>query len=175
VTCYEKAVIKGVKISCRGRQFAETLNTDHHDLHQCWNVKRQYRSWFRLQDYFIKRSYDNSRKRGARTEISREIVQSTMFGQLDYCFRLNIPGEPFIHGLAMGHCSLRACSYSDKRWQHWVDPAVQPKRVDTFVCLNYIDSTAIGVRYLFYFPYTYFCSWLSNFITTVQLRRKESQ
>jgi hypothetical protein len=162
VQCRELAKIKGIKFSCRGRQFAEnTENVDHHYLHDFWSVKRQYRSWFRFQDFSVEKQYQPHKKKTAENEMSRIVVQSTMFGQMDYCFRLNIPGEPFIDGLAMGHCSTRDVVYNPHRWQHWVDPGPFvdtqvhaahrpskkfPKHVNTFVCLNYVDSTAVAVR-----------------------------
>jgi hypothetical protein len=146
VQAYESAIVKGVKLSCRGRYFADAPGNDHHNLHLNWSVKRHYKSWFRFQNYYIERIFDSSKKRKSRVEVAREVRQTTMFGQMDFCFRLNIPGEPFIHGLAMGHCTTRDAIYSDKRWQHWVDPNANPSSCKTFVCLNYVDSTAIAVR-----------------------------
>jgi hypothetical protein len=59
-------------------------------------------------------------------------------------FRLNFPGEELLHGLAIGNCHLRQGFYSEERWQHYVKPFGSVCS-DQFVCLNYLDSTALGL------------------------------
>jgi hypothetical protein len=61
-----------------------------------------------------------------------------------HAFRLNFPGEDLLHGLAIGHCHLRKAFHSEERWMHYVKP-VGAVCNDQFVCLNYVDSTAIGL------------------------------
>jgi hypothetical protein len=76
--------------------------------------------------------------------VGHKIVTShkIQFAWLNCAFRLNVPCDPLIHGLAVAHCALRDGLYSDKRWQHSVnvDEAIAH---DRFVCLNYVDSSPI--------------------------------
>ncbi len=141
VDSFEKVIVKGIRIDCRGRAFPAGSESD--DLYTMWHSKRLYKSWFRVRHHRINIVYNCNNKK-TRVEVSRSVVHDFRFGQLIYAFRLNLPGEEFLHGLAIGHCHLRESTYSAERWQHFVKPE-QSACSDKFVCLNYIDSTAVAV------------------------------
>ncbi len=142
VEAYEQIVVKGVRIDGRGVEYGRA--GEHNDLPTQWSVKRFYKSWFRCKHHNIVICYNNNNQQ-TRVETSRSVTHEIRFGQLDFAFRLNFPEDEFLHGLAIGHCVQRKPVYSEKRWQHFVKPAVGIVKADSFVCLNYIDSTAIAV------------------------------
>ncbi len=142
VEAYEKVVVKGVRIDGRGVEYGRA--GDHNDLPSQWSIKRFYKSWFRCKHHKVVICYDNNNQQ-TKIETSRSVDHDIRFGQLDFAFRLNFPGDEFLHGLAVGHCVQRKPTYSDKRWQHFVHPTKGVYKADSFVCLNYVDSTAIAV------------------------------
>jgi hypothetical protein len=147
VQSYEKIVVKGVRIDCRGKEFYARGGGAgagrHDDLSTAWHSKRLYKSWFQCKHHFVNITYSNNNKQ-TRVETSRAIHNTLRFGQMVYAFRLNFPGEELLHGLAIGNCHLRQGFYSEERWQHYVKP-VGSVCSDQFVCLNYLDSTALGL------------------------------
>jgi hypothetical protein len=49
----------------------------------------------------------------------------------------------------MGHCSVRNSTYSDERWQYFVKAdGAGALRANRFICLNYVESSAIAVSTL---------------------------
>jgi hypothetical protein len=140
VQSYEKIIVKGVRIDCRGKELRVGA---HDDLPTSWHSKRLYKSWFQYKHQFLQIYYNNNNKK-TRVETSRAIHHTRRFGQMVYAFRLNFPGEAALHGLAIGHCHVRTAFHSEKRWHHYVKP-VGAVESDQFVCLNYVDSTAIGI------------------------------
>jgi hypothetical protein len=143
VQVHNRAIIKGVKFQCRGYEFADKkneteINTKINDLTVNWSDRTHYSSWCRIRHY----EPDES-----EISISTEI----QFGQLNYCFRLNFPCDKYVHGLAFGHCSVRNSStYAHDRWQYYVNArgGLGSLKANRFICLNYVDSTAIAVSAL---------------------------
>ncbi len=89
--------------------------------------------------------------RGGAVVDDRGVTRKTKFGQLDYCFRINLPSDPIVHGLAIGALKVIDTVYCLKRRHHFVDctehNALHGSRT-SFVCLNHVDSTAIRVSAL---------------------------
>lgn len=140
IQVYERAVIKGVKFRCRGFEFADRkadVEEVNNNLVENWSNRKHYSSWCRVKNY--------------QADDDMSISAEILFGQLNYCFRLNFPVDKYIHGLAMGHCSIRNnCIYSEQRWNYYVkaDVGVGGLKANRFVCLNYVDSSAIAVSAL---------------------------
>jgi uncharacterized membrane protein YgcG len=149
VKSFEKVIVKGIRMDCRGRALA--YGSEHDNLHTKWHVKKCYKSWFQCKEYTLKIKYNNENKR-LQEEVSRSVEESVRFGQLIHAFRLDCPGENVLHGLAMGHCHLRDAVYDKQKWQHFVKPGPVGGGVsgmgvchEKFICLNYVDSTAVAV------------------------------
>ncbi len=141
VESFKKIIVKGIRIDCRGLEFPAGSESDN--LHTMWHSKRLYKSWFRCKHHHVDVVYDCNNVR-TRVELSRSVDNSIRFGQMICAFRLNFPGEEFLHGLAIGNCHLRDAQYSPERFQHYVKPE-RGVCHDRYVCLNYIDSTAVAV------------------------------
>jgi hypothetical protein len=138
IQAYEKVIVKGIKFLCRGTDFCAPGGY-HNSLKKHFSNKKHYSSIVRIRKYNI------TEKRGE--DITSDTIK---FGWLNCAFRINMSGDPLIHGLAMAHCCQRDGVYSAKRWQHTVsvdDPPCYPNAIssiDQFVCLNYVDSSPIA-------------------------------
>lgn len=69
------------------------------------------------------------------------------FGQINSCWRTDMPGDVVVHGLAFANVTVRKALYSAKRRHHFIhskDMAFQ-RDSQRFISVNYIDSTSIGV------------------------------
>jgi hypothetical protein len=143
VQVHNRAIVKGVKFHCRGFEFADKkgeaeINTKNNDLTVNWSDRIHYSSWCRMRYY---------EPDDGEVSISTEI----QFGQLNYCFRLNFPCDKYVHGLAFAHCSVRnSCTYGRDRWQYYVNAqgGLGSLKANRYICLNYVDSTAIAVSAL---------------------------
>jgi hypothetical protein len=143
-----------MKFRCRGKKFAPSVG-DHNDLTKSFEWRKHYSCIARVKAYKIEERDENDRvhvRTGAaaltlsatavRNGHKHHISHSIQFAWLDCAFRLNIPCDKMIHGLAIAHCALRKGIYVDKRWQHKVKIDGGLLR-DRFVCLNYVDSSPI--------------------------------
>ncbi len=152
---YTDIVVKGIKFKCRGTHYS-VVSGPHNDLTTIYSSKRHYSCIARVKSYRLEERDDNNtvvmpshhsrRARRNNNELpnGHKIVTSHIiqFAWLNCAFRINIPCDPMIHGLALAHCALRDGIYSDKRWQYRVDVR-GAMCVDRFVCLNYVDSSPI--------------------------------
>jgi hypothetical protein len=79
---------------------------------------------------------------------SRQPVSHKLqFGQLNYCFRLRMRGDPLVDGLAFACVSTRATNYVRNRWHHCI-ANVKHGSNTVFVCVNDIESTALALHAL---------------------------
>ncbi len=149
---FSSLVIKGVQFRCRGKHFSVSRG-DHNDLRRCYGWKKHYSCIARVKNYSVEERDANDvvvgstaarKRKSVALPAGHKIVTShkIQFAWLNCAFRLNVPCDPLIHGLAVAHCALRDGLYSDKRWQHSVN-VDEVIAHDRFVCLNYIDSSPI--------------------------------
>jgi hypothetical protein len=139
IQSYEKVIVKGIKFACRGIDYAAPGGL-HNRLKKFFSSKKHYSSIVRIRKYNITDNMEG-----------RMITSDTIkFGWLNCAFRINMPEDKLIHGLAMAHCCQRDGVYDANRWQHSVnidDPPCFPDSIpsgDQFVCLNYVDSSPIA-------------------------------
>jgi hypothetical protein len=84
----------------------------------------------------------------------RSYYPVTEFGQLNSCFRTHMPNDKIVHGLALASVTFRRAKENKKRRHYFIakkDSSVNfdtIKRVPKFMCVNFIDSTSIGVSVL---------------------------
>jgi hypothetical protein len=71
------------------------------------------------------------------------------FGQLNSCWRTDMPGDTIVHGLAFANVTFRETTYNAKRRHYYIGSRNMGEKFDRhipkFVSVNYIDSTSIGV------------------------------
>jgi hypothetical protein len=75
------------------------------------------------------------------------INRAVKFGQINSCWRTDMPGDVVVHGLAFANVTVLKALYSAKRRHFYIPAASMPFKMDAqkFVSVNYIDSTSIGV------------------------------
>ncbi len=150
---YTSIVVKGIKFKCRGKHFA-VPGGDHNNLRKCYGWKKHYACIARVKTYTLEERNKKDevvvRPLGVRRSSvplpnGHSLVTShkIQFAWLNCAFRLNIPCDPLINGLALANCALRDGVYDEKRWQHSVSIIDDSLCPDRFVCLNYVDSSPI--------------------------------
>ena len=106
---YERGYIKGGYFRCRGEKYSETVEgfvdrviygvqnnriatvNPVNNIREHWEQELQFSSWFKMSP--------------------RAGELRNMYGQFNYFFRLHIPGDPILNGLAVGNCVVRnVCS-----------------------------------------------------------------
>jgi hypothetical protein len=163
IAAFTRAIVKGVKFSARGEKYSETqlvaedysgtnlvgtvdydLDNPLNDLSKNWYQTLQYSSWARVRDWYT--LLDNS------TSETVAIRDRTYFAQLNYFFRLYIPNDKLLNGLAFANSVLRnpGSSTIDKVRRHfWVDPSAKSYHPHKhFISLNYFEGTALAVSAL---------------------------
>jgi hypothetical protein len=75
------------------------------------------------------------------------IDEAIKFGQINSCWRLNMPGDPLLHGVPFANVTFRKAEYSEKRRHYSINALTNANEVygEKFICVNYIDSTALAV------------------------------
>jgi hypothetical protein len=130
---FDTIIVKGTRFKCRGAQFAYPGGINN-DLSRVYGWKKHYSSIARVRKYTL------TKHKTKETETKCDI----QFAWLNCAFRLCMPCDRLIHGLALAHCSLRDAVYSEQRWQYQVSVTNGAICHDQFVCLNYIDSSPIA-------------------------------
>ena len=156
-TC-TKVVIKGITFKCRGLPPQQEV-ADWDDLTLYWDDHRHSATWCQLTAYAVveeevKNMEDQPKKRSKVSSqqkpkyVKRKRVASpVVHGQLDFAFRINMPEDKLVHGVAFGHFTTRATDFDDNRRHFRVNvgyalsPAPQPR----FISLNYVNSTAVAL------------------------------
>jgi hypothetical protein len=82
-------------------------------------------------------------------ELNKQRVygEKVKFGQINSCWRTDMPGDEVVHGLAFANVTLRRTKYNARR-RHFSIPATwmgYQAKAQRFISVNYIDSTSIGV------------------------------
>jgi hypothetical protein len=86
--------------------------------------------------------------------IHRAYYPVVKFGQLNSCFRTDMPGDELVHGLAFANVTFRKAKENKKRRHYFIakaDANIDLARLRTqqkFVSINFIDSTSIGISVL---------------------------
>ncbi len=157
---FTHAVVKGVEMSARGSKFVEPaglvreylagtigvglsqrylIQNPDNKLRDSWYPQQQINSWCKITDHFVRYSRD-----------TKQVIKKHYLGQLNYFFRLSIPCDKILDGVAFANAVLRTEDYSSIRGCYQI-PICENKQDDTyyphkqFVPLNYIDSTAFSV------------------------------
>jgi hypothetical protein len=135
---YDNFIVKGVRFKSRGSFFAVPalrLGEEHNNLTKMHGRKKHYSCVARVRKYSV---------------IENNGVKSTthkiQFAWVNCVFRLNLPCDTLVHGLALAHCALRDGVYSEERWQYSIPIDKFNSNVcpEQFTCLNYIDSSPIA-------------------------------
>jgi hypothetical protein len=163
IAAFTRAIVKGVKFSARGEKYSETqlVAEDHsgtnrygleldyeldnplNELNKNWYSTLQYSSWARVKDWYT--LVNNSKSEFV------PVAARTYFAQLNYFFRLYIPSDKLLNGLAFANSVLRFPStVIDKNRRHfWVDPSAKSYHPHKhFVSMNYFEGTALAVSAL---------------------------
>lgn len=152
-TIYTKAIIKGLKFKGRGWYYSERAEPksdatdrrgaklykcerDENNVEHSWHKPLHYSSWVQTSTY---------------QEVSRRIFpRAKAIGQLNYCFRVVFPSDPLCHGLAFGNITHHNSNVDKRRGgHHYISVGYNfNAKLNSFVCLNYVDSTAFLVSAL---------------------------
>jgi hypothetical protein len=75
------------------------------------------------------------------------IGEAIKFGQINSCWRLDMPGDVLLHGVSFANVTFRKADYIEKRRHYRVDASTIVNEVpdQKFICVNNIDSTALAV------------------------------
>ncbi len=154
---FKHATVKGIELTARGSEFAEdklvlqdlsgsnrvgltrmfVVQKAANKLVTNWYPLFQLNAWCKVLDYYIAR-------RGAQ----KQVASRTYFGQLNYFFRLFVPSDHVIHGLAFANLVLRKPT-DNKDTKHSSISAddMQSYYADKqFIPLHYVCSTAVAVN-----------------------------
>jgi hypothetical protein len=74
------------------------------------------------------------------------VAEKLKFGQLNSVFRLNLPSDPVLMGLAFGNVTSRDTIYCKNRWHHYIAGSGEEgvgSSKEVIVCLHDVDSTAL--------------------------------
>jgi hypothetical protein len=144
IAAFKTATIKGVFFTARGDKYAEssfgnTVSCIDNVLRENWHQVYQYSGWCRVHDKFL--------------NDEGEISVTTYFAQLNYFFRLYLPSDSLINGVAFANAVLRTPTTKtiDPNRGHF---CVSPNDVQSFyphkhfIALNFVVATAIAVSAL---------------------------
>ncbi len=161
LSVFNGVVIKGIKFKCRGVDYMND-NT----LSKSWNNTRHCSSWCLTHKYDVveekisQTSLEPTAKKARTTAGGKtkkiyhtvtRVNTTKVFGQLNFCFRLDMAFDGLIDGVAFGHINTRWTSNIIGKRQHscvLLDPIDVAKGQPNFVCLNYVCSTSIGLSAL---------------------------
>ncbi len=79
------------------------------------------------------------------------VKEKVKFGQLNSVFRVNLPSDPVVNGLAFGFVTSRDTIYCKDRWHHFVAGSGEQgsgTSQEVVVCLHDVDSTALRLNAL---------------------------
>lgn len=161
LAAFTHAVIKGIKLSARGPDCVENrlevlnvsgtnavglgerylITRDVNRLRDNWYVQQQINGWCGVTDYYVHYI----------TKHTKQVKKRRYMAQLNYFFRLFIPCDKIVHGVAFANAVLRQADYSPVRGCYSIavnrgvleDESYYPHK--QFIPLNYIDSTAFSV------------------------------
>ncbi len=148
---YTRAVIKGLRFRGRGSNYCEKeLLTKFHNgarreifpsilennIECDWHKTIQYSAWFRFTD-----------KKRVKKDGKSEIIVKRDIGQFNYFFRLKMPCDPLVHGLAFADVALhKAMTDLLHNGNHYISANIGSYNQEKmYVCLNYVDGTALMV------------------------------
>eukprot|EP01034_Spumella_vulgaris_P023908 gene23908-30186_t len=147
------------------------------DLLNVWHRRNQYSSFFRCTDFeAVVDGVVNDRQRTTSSKVLAKKVPSkvtgkarfkrtaetlsddeadrertyhevTKFGQINSCWRVDMPGDNLVNGLAFANVTFRKVKYDNERRHFHLDAtSLQNLGVaQKFICVNYIDSTSVAV------------------------------
>jgi len=155
---YNTAVVKGIRLKARGWECSEEEKkppnvetryghqiknyppvAEQNNLKLYWHTKNNFSTWCKYRKYKVA-------DKDMRVEDAGK-----GYGQINYFFRFMLPSDKLIHGLPFANITARNVE------SRTVGSVFSYSRInlnsrhsaynitDQFVCLNYIDSTAVGV------------------------------
>lgn len=161
IAAFTHAVVKGVMLSGRGPKCVENelvmedlsgtnavglserflIQNPMNVLSNNWYVQPQINSWCKISDYYVHYI----------TKLTKQVKKRHYLGQLNYFFRLYLPCDTMLNGVAFANVVLRQTDFSPIRGCHSIvmrrgeyeDHSYYPHK--QFVPVNYIDSTALSV------------------------------
>lgn len=159
IAAFTRAVVKGIQFNARGQKYAEDtllledlsgtnrvglskkfmIQNEDNKLKSSWFPSFQLNSWCKVTDFYV--HYTNRNV--------KQVKRKLYVGQLNYFFRMFVPSDLIVNGVAMANIVLRNVGYSPvhgcyqiKNMMNDVDSYYAHKQ---FVPLSYIDSTALAV------------------------------
>ncbi len=161
-----KVLIKGIYFSCRGKEYSEhgkyysssnpavNVYNDNNIISKHWHRRVQYSSFVRINNwvavpYGSGKNVNKAKKRSREKDqgdYAKDLNSVVQFGQLNHCFRLRL-GDDLVDGLAFANITMRIPIEEKKNYHYYVsaDDSESINTKQKFVCLNYVDSTAIGI------------------------------
>ncbi len=157
---FTHAVVKGVEMSARGSKFVEParlvrenlsgtngvglserylIQNTLNKLQDNWYPQQQINSWCKVTDYFVRYNRDN-----------KQVIKKHYLAQFNYFFRMSIPCDKMLDGVAFANAVLRTADFSPVRGCYQIpirandgDHTYYPHK--QFIPLNYVDSTAFSI------------------------------
>jgi hypothetical protein len=79
-----------------------------------------------------------------KLRVFGEVVK---FGQINSCWRISMPGDAIVDGLAFASVTLRKAMYNSRRRHYYIPETsmAYERSAQKFISVNYIDSTSIAV------------------------------